>query len=79
MRPRVVLLVEAAQEGGEIAGTIPRLRGQPLLEGAPEPLGEAVRLGTMAGAEDMHALRLTGEAGQGVRRKVAPSIRHQEG
>jgi len=35
-------------------------------------------LGTMAGAEDRHALRLTGEAGQGVRRKVAPSIRHQE-
>jgi hypothetical protein len=32
----------------------------------------------MAGAEDRHDLRLTGEAGQGVRRKVAPSIRHQD-
>ena len=49
MRPRVVLLVEAAQEGGEIGGTIPRLRGQPRREGAPEPLGAAGRLGTMAG------------------------------
>ncbi len=52
MGPRVVLLVEAAQEGDEIGGTTPRLRGQPLLEGAHEALGDAVRLGTMAGDED---------------------------
>jgi len=78
MGPRVVLLVEAAQEGGEIGGTTPRLRGQPLLEGTHEPLGDAVRLRTMAGDEHMDELRLIGEAGQGLRREVAPPIRNQE-
>jgi len=78
MRTEVVLVEEGVQERCKVVSVGPRMRGEPLFEGAHEALGNPVGLGPMARDKHMDEAVIVSEAGKVAGCEVRAAVGDEE-
>ena len=78
MRAVVVLGQEKLKEGDEFLVILPGFVLQPLFESAHKTFGNTIRLGSVAGDENMNEFCLTHEGAKGIGAKMDAPVRNQK-